>query len=318
MADNEVTKVGRAYRVCTDPNSNEFEKYSFWTEASDVELSDGQNLQTLVDKLNPDATGAVFNAQHATEALNAQFADVADETYIAAYAIDSEFIGDSIIDSIVEIQGNELVTISIRSPDEESEIDEIVEPYEVSRETVERVDEEIRIGDSFAAMVGKLKKKLADVSTIVGGMAGVSVTSGILYATTWNDGVYPLDNLFIPTNKRVITVPNADTLTAEQYAAWDAAEIMASATSNNLKVFGTVPTVDIPVIYYVIDPNAGGGGDTPTPTPVGTTDYNDLINKPTINGVTLRGDLYLSALMDESSAVSETDITIMVKEAFDD
>lgn len=44
---------------------------------------------------------------------------------------------------------------------------------------------------------------------------------------------------------------------------------------------------------FTWNPNAGSGGGGTTP---GTSNYNDLSNKPKINGVELRGELSLDDL----------------------
>ena len=240
MADTEISRVGRAYRVCTDANLNEWQRYSFWTTASDVELDDGRSVQTLFDLLQPNSFGSVLNAVNAEQALNSKFSELSDEAVEAGTAIDVTFVGDALLDKIVEIQGTELVTVTIRAPvseEDDSVVEEIVDPYISDRETPASISTEIQVGDSMAVTMGKIKKKLADLS--------------------------------------------------EQIA-----EIEAGG--------------------------GGGGTPSPTPTPGGTTNYNDLTNKPSINGVTLQGNLLLSALMDESSAVPEIDISIMVEEAFAD
>lgn len=238
MADTDILRVGKAYRVCTDAAANQWARYSYWTLASDVELNDGQNIQDVIDKLQIDSDGIVLNAVNAQQALNSTFSELADEAVSAVTATDVTFVGDAILDKIVEIQGSELITETIRAPSSEDEDtsggDDIVEPYEVSRKTVEIVDTDIKLGDNMAEVIGKIKKQLADLNAKI------------------DEGG------------------------------------------------GTTPT------------------PTPTPTPGGTNNYNDLINKPTINGVPLQGNLLLSALMDESSAVPKADITIMVEEAFAD
>lgn len=49
MTDN--TTVSRQYRVCADPANDIWRKYSFWTQAEDVILTDGTDLQTKIDSL---------------------------------------------------------------------------------------------------------------------------------------------------------------------------------------------------------------------------------------------------------------------------
>ena len=46
-----------------------------------------------------------------------------------------------------------------------------------------------------------------------------------------------------------------------------------------------------------------------SPTPTGTNNYNNLINKPSINGVTLEGELSL-----EDLGISQVDISALTEE----
>lgn len=64
--------------------------------------------------------------------------------------------------------------------------------------------------------------------------------------------------------------------------------------------------------------DSGSGSSDVTPTIVGTTDYNDLINKPSINDVTLQGNLLITALMNENVTTGEQAIDVMISDAFGD
>lgn len=60
-----------------------------------------------------------------------------------------------------------------------------------------------------------------------------------------------------------------------------------------------------------IDDDGGSGSSV-----VGTTDYNKLINKPSINNVTLQGNLEITGFMSEENTVTDSNIDIMISSAF--
>ena len=49
MIETKVT--GKNYRICTDAANDKWDRVSFWTDASDVELSDGTTVQTKITNL---------------------------------------------------------------------------------------------------------------------------------------------------------------------------------------------------------------------------------------------------------------------------
>ena len=63
---------------------------------------------------------------------------------------------------------------------------------------------------------------------------------------------------------------------------------------------------------------SGSGSSDVTPVIVGVTDYNDLENKPSINDVVLQGNLLITALLNENTTTGETDIDVMINDAFGD
>lgn len=225
MPTMESITKGRKYRVCTDPESNRWERYSYWTAASDVELEDGTTLAEYVAKLQADDEGAVYVAQNATNASNAENADRAFKSDIAVVANDVVYLNTNILDTIVRIQDNKLITETIRdptpSPDDDDEYGLLDNPIIIDTKTVSSIDDEIKLGDTLAQIIGKIKYTLS--------------------------------------------------------------------------------------VLKERSPSTGG-----------TTNYNELTNKPKINNVTLQGNMTLTALMDQDAAVSEPDIDIIIQRAFGD
>lgn len=75
-----------------------------------------------------------------------------------------------------------------------------------------------------------------------------------LTATKWtSDGVYDFTDIY-PSNQYNIEISLDSTATNAQYSAYANAKMVGSSTTNQLKAFGLVPTIDIPVFitYYKI------------------------------------------------------------------
>ena len=78
-----------------------------------------------------------------------------------------------------------------------------------------------------------------------------TITTVTLLASGWNDGAYSFETNY-PNASYDIEVSLDSTATAEQAEAFNGAQIVGSATSNTIKAYGDVPTVDIPVIIKVV------------------------------------------------------------------
>lgn len=98
----------------------------------------------------------------------------------------------------------------------------------------------------------KLSLFLANVKTLIGTKADKQeVIAATLSASGWSSGLYSFEDTYPVASYDLEVAPN-DTCTANQLSAWNAAQIVGSATSNKLKAFGIVPTIDIPVILKVV------------------------------------------------------------------
>ena len=78
-----------------------------------------------------------------------------------------------------------------------------------------------------------------------------TITTVTLLASGWNDGAYSFETNY-PNASYDIEVSLDSTATAEQAESFNGAQIVGSATSNTIKAYGDVPTVDIPVIIKVV------------------------------------------------------------------
>ena len=79
-----------------------------------------------------------------------------------------------------------------------------------------------------------------------------STSSVTLLASNWNStGTYSFETDY-PISTYDIEIALDSTATSEQAEAFNGAQMVGSATSNTIKAYGDVPTVDIPVIIKVV------------------------------------------------------------------
>ena len=80
-----------------------------------------------------------------------------------------------------------------------------------------------------------------------------TITTATLLASNWdsNAKTYSFETDY-PNASYDIEVALDSTATSEQAEAFNGAQIVGSAASNTIKVYGDVPTVDIPVILKVV------------------------------------------------------------------
>lgn len=105
---SDVPVAGRAYRVCTDVSRQEWRKYSFWTLAQDIELTNGFTLQRLLDLMNVDSEGRV------EKAFSALSAEITDRSRYSDYANEAAVVDDVTGGKLYEInpvEGNDPVIV---------------------------------------------------------------------------------------------------------------------------------------------------------------------------------------------------------------
>lgn len=79
-----------------------------------------------------------------------------------------------------------------------------------------------------------------------------TVSASTLLASSWDStGTYSFETDY-PTATYDIEIALDSTATSEQAEAFNGAQIVGSATSNIIKAYGDVPTVDIPIILRVV------------------------------------------------------------------
>ena len=79
------------------------------------------------------------------------------------------------------------------------------------------------------------------------------ITTATLLASSWDSSAktYSFESTY-PNASYDIEVALDSTATSEQAEAFNGAQIVGSATSNIIKAYGDVPTVDIPIILKVV------------------------------------------------------------------
>lgn len=78
-----------------------------------------------------------------------------------------------------------------------------------------------------------------------------AITTATLLASGWSDGAYSFETDY-PVATYDLEIALDNTATSEQAEAFNGAQIVGSATSNIIKAYGIVPTVDIPVILKAV------------------------------------------------------------------
>ena len=78
-----------------------------------------------------------------------------------------------------------------------------------------------------------------------------TITTATLLASGWSDGTYSFETDY-PKATYDLEIALDSTATTAQAEAFNGAQIAGSATSNAIKAYGIVPTLDIPVVLKVV------------------------------------------------------------------
>ena len=78
-----------------------------------------------------------------------------------------------------------------------------------------------------------------------------TIIADTLSAPAWSNGVYSFESTY-PASIYDLEVALNSTATTAQAEAFNGAQIVGSATSNIIKAYGGVPTIDIPIILKVV------------------------------------------------------------------
>ena len=112
---------------------------------------------------------------------------------------------------------------------------------------IEDTDEEIY---SFKALENMVANALIVFSETKENKA--EITTKVMLANKWsNSGTYSFENDY-PVGTYNIEIALNNTATTEQATAFNSAKIVGSATTNIVKAYGTIPTVNIPIIVKAV------------------------------------------------------------------
>lgn len=78
-----------------------------------------------------------------------------------------------------------------------------------------------------------------------------TIVAGTMLASGWSNGSYSFESTY-PVSKYNIEIALNNTATAEQFNAFNSAQIVGSATTNIVKAYGSTPTIDIPIIIKAV------------------------------------------------------------------
>ena len=78
-----------------------------------------------------------------------------------------------------------------------------------------------------------------------------TITTATLLASGWSNGTYSFETDY-PKATYDLEIALDSTATTAQAEAFNGAQIAGSATSNIIKAYGIVPTVNIPVVLKVV------------------------------------------------------------------
>lgn len=86
----------------------------------------------------------------------------------------------------------------------------------------------------------------------IGAENAASIVAYTLLASGWSNNEYSFETEYSTNDYNLEISLNGDSVTEEQKEAFDFAQLVGFASANKLKAFGTVPTVDIPIILKVV------------------------------------------------------------------
>lgn len=101
-------------------------------------------------------------------------------------------------------------------------------------------------GDDVIMKVGDGAKTWSALKSAYPTKPAMATTT--LAADSWANQLYSFESIYPNTSYDIAVEIDGDSCTLAQCEAWDAAVVKGSPTKNVIKAFGTVPTVDIPVV----------------------------------------------------------------------
>lgn len=120
-------------------------------------------------------------------------------------------------------------------------------------------DEEIY---SFKALENKIDNALIEIQAVLSQYSATginldgkeneaTIVASTMLAKNWSNGTYSFESTY-PVGSYNIEISLNSTATLAQVKAFNSANIVGSATSNIVRAYGDVPTVDIPIIIKAV------------------------------------------------------------------
>ncbi|MCI8610009.1 MAG: hypothetical protein HFE73_10230 [Firmicutes bacterium] len=158
------------------------------------------------------------------------------QTDTAGYSIDWNFAVKTSAASAIQVVINEAGKLTISQ----------AESLFVKKESGKGLSAN-NFSDSHKTFLEGLPSRLEEL-----GQKSVKVSATLL-ASRWNKSAktYSFETEY-PAEAYDISVEPNSTCTVDQLTAWSMANIVGSATTNTMKAFGDVPTVNIPIIIKVV------------------------------------------------------------------
>lgn len=121
--------------------------------------------------------------------------------------------------------------------------------YDALASKYENIDSEI---DGMMSTVAEANKNYNNILTAIPNKADKSIVVGAtLSASGWSGNTYSFEGTY-PVATYDIEIALNSTATVDQAEAFNSAQIVGNATSNIVKAFGNVPTIDIPIIIKAV------------------------------------------------------------------
>lgn len=92
------------------------------------------------------------------------------------------------------------------------------------------------------------------------------IVNATMVASEWDAAtkIYSFETTYPVAEYDIDLEIDGDNVTAEQYAAWSAAMVVGSTTTNSARALGAIPSIDIPVILKIKYKDAENAADTTT------------------------------------------------------
>lgn len=152
------------------------------------------------------------------------------------------------------------IPVIARKRPEDYTIEDTDEEIYSFKELENKIDNAISdIREENAQFIGTINSLMVDLANVGDdfeiGLPGkenkATIVAGTMLASGWSNGLYSFENTY-PVSQYNIEIALDNTATLDQVNAFNNANIVGSASTNTVKAYGTVPSVDIPIIVKAV------------------------------------------------------------------